>query len=146
MKPGSSRSRAPRGRPGRAQPDAPPGLPEVGVRRRLSGHRARRCASSASSATARCIARPRSGAWREAETIAAAALDGYVETSVGSATHYHADYVAPRWAPMLTKIAKLGAHIFYRWPGAWGQPAAFTGRYIGEPQDPLALRPPLRAR
>ena len=87
---------------------------------------------------------PAPGAWREAKTVAAAALLGYVETAVGSATHYHADYVAPRWAPMLTKITQLGAHIFYRWPGAWGQRAAFTGHYIGEPQDPLALRPPLR--
>ena len=88
---------------------------------------------------------PASGLWSEAKRIAEAALDGYVATSVGSATHYHADYVAPRWAPMLTKISKLGAHIFYRWPGAWGQRAAFSGRYVGEPQDPLALRPPLRA-
>jgi hypothetical protein len=87
---------------------------------------------------------PAPAAWREAKAVAAAALLGYVESSVGSATHYHADYVAPRWAPMLTKVAQLGAHIFYRWPGAWGQRAAFTGRYIGEPQDPLALRPPLR--
>lgn len=87
---------------------------------------------------------PAPDAWREAKAVAAAALLGYVETEVGSATHYHADYVAPRWAPMLTKITQLGAHIFYRWPGAWGQRAAFTGRYIGEPQDPMALRPPLR--
>ena len=87
---------------------------------------------------------PAPAAWREARTVAAAALLGYVETSVGSATHYHADYVAPRWAPMLTKVAQLGAHIFYRWPGAWGQRAAFTGHYIGEPRDPLSLRPPLR--
>ena len=88
--------------------------------------------------------RPDGDAWREAQSIAAAALSGFVETAVGSATHYHADYVAPRWAPMLAKVAKLGAHIFYRWPGVWGQQAAFTGRYIGEPNDPLALRPPLR--
>jgi len=88
---------------------------------------------------------PAADAWRDARAVAAAALLGYVETEVGSATHYHADYVAPRWAPMLTKITQLGAHIFYRWPGAWGQRAAFTGRYVGEPQDPLALRPPLRA-
>jgi hypothetical protein len=84
---------------------------------------------------------PAAGAWREAQDVARAALDGYVETSVGSATHYHADYVAPRWAPMLTKVAKLGVHIFYRWPGAWGMPAAFTGHYIGEPRDPASLRP-----
>ena len=86
--------------------------------------------------------RPILSAWREAEDIAAAALAGYVDSSVGAATHYHADYVAPRWAPMLTKITKIGAHIFYRWPGTWGQQAAFSGRYVGEPNDPLALRPP----
>lgn len=87
---------------------------------------------------------PAAAAWRQAREIAAAALAGYVERSVGSATHYHADYVAPRWAPMLSKVAKLGAHIFYRWPGAWGLPAAFTGRYIGEPSDPATLRPAFR--
>lgn len=88
--------------------------------------------------------RPVLGAWKEAERVAAAALDGYVEKSVGAATHYHADYVAPYWAPRLAKIAQIGAHIFYRWPGGWGSTAAFTGRYIGEPADPLSLRPPLR--
>ena len=87
---------------------------------------------------------PQATAWSQARDIAAAALAGYVEPTVGSATHYHADYVAPRWAPMLAKVAKLGAHIFYRWPGAWGLPAAFTGRYIGEPNDPAAMRPALR--
>jgi len=88
--------------------------------------------------------RPALGAWNEAEKIAAAAIDGFVEKSVGAATHYHADYVAPYWAPRLAKLTQIGAHIFYRWPGAWGSTAAFTGRYIGEPADPLALRPPLR--
>ncbi len=88
---------------------------------------------------------PATGAWREARAIAEASLGGYVEKSVGASTHYHANYVAPRWAPLLTKITQLGAHIFYRWPGAWGQRAAFSGRYVGEPQDPLALRPPLRS-
>jgi hypothetical protein len=83
---------------------------------------------------------PSAALWREAEAVARAALAGYVATSVGEATHYHADYVAPRWAPLLAKVAKLGQHIFYRWPGAWGQPGAFTGRYIGEPRDPLAMR------
>ncbi|HEY0628425.1 MAG TPA: cell wall hydrolase [Sphingomicrobium sp.] len=88
--------------------------------------------------------RPELGAWKQAEAIAASALDGFVEKSVGAATHYHADYVAPYWAPRLAKLAQIGAHIFYRWPGSWGSTAAFTGRYIGEPSDPLALRPPLR--
>ena len=88
--------------------------------------------------------RPALGAWNEAEKIAAAAINGFVDKSVGAATHYHADYVAPYWAPRLAKIAQIGAHIFYRWPGAWGSTAAFSGRYVGEPYDPAALRPPLR--
>ncbi|HEY6661955.1 MAG TPA: cell wall hydrolase [Sphingomicrobium sp.] len=85
---------------------------------------------------------PARDAWLRAEEIAREALDGYVEKDVGEATHYHADYVAPRWAPLLAKVARIGQHIFYRWPGAWGQPAAFSGRYIGEPRDPLSMRPP----
>ncbi len=88
--------------------------------------------------------KPALGAWKQAEAVAKAALDGFVERKVGAATHYHADYVSPFWAPRLAKITQIGAHIFYRWPGAWGSTAAFTGRYIGEPSDPLALRPPLR--
>ncbi len=85
--------------------------------------------------------RPEPGSWRIAAQLAAEALSGQVEKSVGSATHYHADYVAPRWAPLLAKIHKIGAHIFYRWPGSWGMPGAFTGRYIGEPSDPATMRP-----
>ncbi len=83
------------------------------------------------------------GPWAEARKVAAAALSGYVEVSVGQATHYHATYVAPYWAPKLHKISHIGAHIFYRWPGSWGLRGAFTGRYIGEPSDPNALRPVL---
>ncbi len=71
-------------------------------------------------------------AWREAEQVAAEALAGYVEPSVGTSTHYHADYVAPRWAPLLTKVNRTGAHIFYRWPGSWGKRPAFLRRYLGE--------------
>jgi spore germination cell wall hydrolase CwlJ-like protein len=88
---------------------------------------------------------PAHDAWLRAEEIARQALAGYVERTVGEATHYHADYVAPRWAPLLAKVAQIGQHIFYRWPGAWGQPAAFTGHYAGEPRDPGALRPPVVA-
>jgi hypothetical protein len=88
---------------------------------------------------------PELGAWRQAEQVARAALGGYVERTVGEATHYHANYVAPRWAPLLAKVAQIGQHIFYRWPGGWGQPAAFSGRYIGEPRDPLSQRPPPRS-
>lgn len=69
--------------------------------------------------------------WRRSAGIARAALSGHVETSVGMATHYHANYVLPRWAPKLTKIEQIGAHIFYRWPGSWGKPSAFSDAYAG---------------
>lgn len=69
--------------------------------------------------------------WRRSGEIARAALTGRVEASVGMATHYHANYVLPRWAPKLTKIDQIGAHIFYRWPGSWGKPGAFSDAYAG---------------
>jgi spore germination cell wall hydrolase CwlJ-like protein len=75
--------------------------------------------------------RPEPALWRQAEAVARRALSGYVDTQVGSATHYHAIYVAPVWAPSLVKMTQVGQHIFYRWTGAWGEPAAFTGRYAG---------------
>jgi len=79
------------------------------------------------------LARPPSRAgWDRARAIAAAALTGSVEGTVGMATHYHANWVVPYWAPRLDKIAAVGAHIFYRWPGLWGRRQAFTQRYAGE--------------
>ncbi len=83
--------------------------------------------------------RPNPAKWQEAENVARAALGGYVETSVGHATHYHANYVSPYWAPKLVKITQLGAHIFYRWPGKWGTPGAFSGRYSGLEAIPAIL-------
>ncbi len=69
--------------------------------------------------------------WARARSVAQKALSGFVLKSVGTATHYHADYVAPYWAPTLYKIHTIGRHIFYRWTGPWGLPPAFTGRYAG---------------
>ncbi|MGB5076787.1 MAG: cell wall hydrolase [Sphingorhabdus sp.] len=83
--------------------------------------------------------RPNPDAWRESEAVALAALNGHVATSVGYATHYHANYVSPYWAPKLVKLAKIGAHIFYRWPGGWGMPKAFSGRYAGAEAIPAIL-------
>ena len=80
--------------------------------------------------------RPLPALWERSQRIAADALGGRVEMNVGTATHYHADYVFPRWAPHLAKLAQIGAHIFYRWPGGWGLPAAFTGRYAGGERIP----------
>lgn len=71
---------------------------------------------------------PAIGPWQRAEAIADAALSGTVDRAVGTATHYHADYVVPYWRGSLDKIARVGAHVFYRWKGFWGTPAAFIGR------------------
>ncbi len=74
---------------------------------------------------------PSAKAWSEARQVAAQALAGTVTSSVGMATHYHANYVSPYWAPKLHKINQMGAHIFYRWPGNWGRRVAFSGVYRG---------------
>ena len=70
-------------------------------------------------------------AWKRAEDVARRALDGHVSERVGTATHYHADYVFPWWAPSLGKIDQIGAHIFYRWKGYPGETAAFSQSYAG---------------
>jgi spore germination cell wall hydrolase CwlJ-like protein len=75
--------------------------------------------------------KPQAALWARAEDVARRALAGYVDAQVGSATHYHAVYVAPGWAPALTRMTQVGQHVFYRWNGAWGEPRAFTGRYAG---------------
>jgi hypothetical protein len=74
---------------------------------------------------------PEPALWRQAQRVAERALSGHVARHVGSATHYHASYVHPYWAPTLVKMTQVGAHIFYRWTGPWGEPAAFRGRYAG---------------
>jgi hypothetical protein len=83
---------------------------------------------------------PEPSAWNRARDVASAALAGFVAPGVGNATHYHANYVAPYWAPTLAKTAAIGAHIFYRWSGGWGLPAAFTQAWSGRESDPKALR------
>ena len=61
-------------------------------------------------------------AWRVATTIANKVIDGKVWLKeVGSASHYHADYVRPRWARKMKKMSKIGKHIFFRTKnGGWG--------------------------
>jgi hypothetical protein len=75
---------------------------------------------------------PSRAGWDRARGIALAALSGYVEPTVGTATHYHTTWVVPYWAWSLDKITVVGAHIFYRWKGYWGRRAAFNGVYAGE--------------
>ena len=82
--------------------------------------------------------------WSRAKMVAMAALDGFVAKDIGSATHYHADYVFPRWGPQMVKIVQLGAHIFYRFPGPAGAPQVLTGRYEGR-ELAVALVSPTQA-
>jgi spore germination cell wall hydrolase CwlJ-like protein len=53
--------------------------------------------------------------WQRASRIAKAVLEGKTYLAdVGAATHYHADYVRPRWAKRLKKMDVIGRHIFYK--------------------------------
>jgi spore germination cell wall hydrolase CwlJ-like protein len=58
------------------------------------------------------------GSWRQAQRIAANVMrtGGKVNPVAGGATFYHADYVSPRWASRMVKVAEIGTHIFYRPP------------------------------
>jgi spore germination cell wall hydrolase CwlJ-like protein len=38
--------------------------------------------------------------------------------SLGTSTHYHADYVSPGWASRLTLTGRIGRHYFYYDPSA----------------------------
>ncbi|MGI9376346.1 MAG: cell wall hydrolase [Tsuneonella suprasediminis] len=53
----------------------------------------------------------------DARAVAEDALANRTPSQVPGATHYHASYVHPYWAPTLTRIAQIGAHIFYHPPG-----------------------------
>jgi hypothetical protein len=89
---------------------------------------------------------PGAAAWQAAMAVAKSALAGYVEPSVGTATHYHADYVLPKWAFQLAKIQQIGAHIFYRFRGGWGTAGAFDGAYSGHERIPALNYDALRER
>ncbi len=89
---------------------------------------------------------PGAAPWREADQIARAALAGFVEPSVGTATFYHADYVLPKWAYQLGKITQIGRHLFYRFNGNWGAPKTFVGRYAGIENIPALNLMALRER
>jgi spore germination cell wall hydrolase CwlJ-like protein len=56
-----------------------------------------------------------SDSWRSASRVAKEVLEGKTYLAdVGGATHYHADYVRPRWAKRLKKMDVIGRHIFYK--------------------------------
>ncbi len=83
---------------------------------------------------------PMPALWNRARKVAEDALAGHVHAPVGSATHYHANYVVPYWASSLVKTDVEGAHIFYRWSGNWGRPASFIDRWSGIEGNPTLLR------
>lgn len=65
------------------------------------------------------LLRPRSAlSMTNATAVANRVFDGLAATLIGGATHYHANYVSPYWAPSLVRVGAIGAHIFYRMPGA----------------------------
>ena len=58
--------------------------------------------------------------WDQAEEIARGAVTGELYlTEVGYATHYHATYVRPHWAPRMKKVTKIGLHVFYHFKRGW---------------------------
>ncbi len=54
-------------------------------------------------------------AWRQAQRIATEVSNGSTYLSeVGTSTHFHANFVRPRWARRLEKMDAIGHHIFYK--------------------------------
>lgn len=54
-------------------------------------------------------------AWSTAVRVAHEVTEGTAYVSdVGGSTHYHANYIRPLWASRLTKMDKIGHHIFYK--------------------------------
>lgn len=83
---------------------------------------------------------PARASWDRSRAVAAAALAGYVHRAVGLATHYHATYVYPYWAPSLENVGTIGLHTFYKWRGSAGRKDAFAALYRGN--EPAAAPHP----
>jgi len=81
---------------------------------------------------------PSTRAFARAQSVASAALDGYVYQPVGLATHYHTTSVNPYWASSLDPVGRVGLHQFYRWRGSAGRASAFVASYGGG--EPLPAR------
>lgn len=53
--------------------------------------------------------------WKTAEEITGQVTSGALYLpEVNNATHYHAAYVYPHWASRMTRVTRIGLHIFYR--------------------------------
>lgn len=68
--------------------------------------------------------------WATAIDVAKRVISGdaYLK-EIGDATHYHATYVSPDWRKMMSKVTKIGVHIFYKAP--FVQPLAASAEQNG---------------
>jgi spore germination cell wall hydrolase CwlJ-like protein len=55
-----------------------------------------------------------SAAWAKAKAITKLAVNNSVPSLSNDVLWYHADYVAPSWGRRLSRVQKIGTHIFYR--------------------------------
>ena len=59
-----------------------------------------------------------SEAWERSRKIAHESfVFGTYRGITEGATHYHANYVKPNWAPNMSRVTRVGSHIFYRMKG-----------------------------
>ena len=70
------------------------------------------------------------GPWAVAMRIAKEVVNGErYDPKLTYALNYHANYVYPFWAPMLTRLEKIGNHIFYAMrPGVVWAPGAVVAK------------------
>lgn len=58
----------------------------------------------------------------QSRAVAEAVLTQRIAPLVAGATHYHASYVSPYWAPSLIYLSRIGQHLFYRSPASRSAP------------------------
>jgi spore germination cell wall hydrolase CwlJ-like protein len=76
-----------------------------------------------------------------AQAVATRVLAGESPDHVRGATHYHADYVTPYWAPSLARVRQIAAHVFYRAPGTdWPRSGVPLAAALSAP-EPLSAPP-----
>ena len=83
--------------------------------------------------------RPNPAGWERARDLASGMLAGDVYKPVGTSTHYHTNWVMPYWSKTLDKVAAVDTHLFFRWMGWWGTPAAFA-RSVAITAEPAIVK------
>jgi hypothetical protein len=109
-------ARPDRGRRSHHEPRSLGPLPELDLRRRLSGlapldrlpvHLHLRWFAEPS---------PRGRAWDRAQRVATAVMSGYTRPITQGATHYHTHAVNPVWNSGFVETTSIESHVFYRFP------------------------------